>query len=59
MVVLNRNIIGLLCGGNEHAKIKILKPKYFDGIRGAKELKNFLQDLEDYFATAQCPKLTN
>ncbi|KAF3653377.1 hypothetical protein FXO38_15664 [Capsicum annuum] len=34
-------------------KVKILEPKSFDGARSAKELENFLRDMEYYFSTTR------
>ncbi|XP_070013273.1 uncharacterized protein [Nicotiana sylvestris] len=50
--ILRRAVANVPQGGEEHTKIKILEPKVFDGVRGSKKLKNFLWDLEHYFATA-------
>ncbi|PHU25230.1 hypothetical protein BC332_03562 [Capsicum chinense] len=35
------------------SKVKILEPKSFDGARSAKELENFLRDMEYYFSTTR------
>lgn len=56
MNVLRLAVANLPRVGEAHAMIKIPKPKSFDGIHGAKELDNFLWDLEHYFATAHIHK---
>lgn len=52
MIVLHLAIANMPRGGKEYAKIKISKPKSFDGVGGAKELENFLSELEHYISTA-------
>lgn len=52
VTILRLAVANMPRGGEEHAKIKVPEPKSFDGVRGAKELENFLWDLEHYFATA-------
>ena len=37
----------------EHSKVRIPEPKTFGGARSAKELENFLWDMEQYFTTAR------
>ncbi|VFQ93371.1 unnamed protein product [Cuscuta campestris] len=38
------------------SKIKVPEPKHFDGARNAKELENFLWDMEEYFKAAKIPE---
>lgn len=40
----------------KYAKSMNLEPKYFDGVRDAKELENFLWDLKHYFSTSHVPE---
>ncbi|KAJ4723357.1 hypothetical protein OWV82_006740 [Melia azedarach] len=37
------------------SKIKVPEPRYFEGARDAKELENFLWDMEQYFKAAKVP----
>ncbi|KAJ4716602.1 hypothetical protein OWV82_011594 [Melia azedarach] len=37
------------------SKIKVSEPRYFEGARDAKELENFLWDMEQYFKAAKVP----
>ena len=39
----------------ESSKVKIQEPKAFSGARSAKELENFIWDMEQYFTTARVP----
>ncbi|KAL5736827.1 hypothetical protein ACOSP7_031281 [Xanthoceras sorbifolium] len=39
-----------------HLLIKVPKPKHFNGSRNAKELENFLQDIEQYFRAVRIPE---
>lgn len=36
-------------------KVRVLKPKPFGGARNAKDLENFLQDMEQYFSVVRIP----
>ncbi|KAK4394404.1 hypothetical protein Sango_1911200 [Sesamum angolense] len=38
------------------SKVKVPDPKPFDGARSAKELENFLWDMETYFQAARIPE---
>ncbi|KAK1395249.1 hypothetical protein POM88_014305 [Heracleum sosnowskyi] len=38
--------------GETHVKLKVPEPKNFEGSRSAKELENFLWDMEQYFKAA-------
>ena len=38
-----------------HTKVKVSKPKPFNGARNAKDLENFLWDMEQYFKAARVP----
>ncbi|XP_075111336.1 uncharacterized protein LOC142181743 [Nicotiana tabacum] len=42
-------------GSEEHSEVKIPDPKAFGGARSAKELENFLWDMEQYFVAAKVP----
>ena len=42
--------------GCEKSKLKVPEPKKFDGSRNAKELENFLWDMEQYFQAARVSK---
>ncbi|KAI9178183.1 hypothetical protein LWI28_023646 [Acer negundo] len=42
-------------GEGQMSKIKVLEPKHFQGSRNAKELKNLLWDIEQYFKAAKIP----
>ena len=37
-------------------KVKVPEPKSFNGSRNAKELENFLWDVEQYFKAAKVPE---
>ncbi|XP_060180511.1 uncharacterized protein LOC132610227 [Lycium barbarum] len=54
MVVLRRAMAGSNVGHEaKRSKAKIPEPKAFTGSRSAKELENFLWDMEQYFTTAR------
>ena len=36
-------------------KVKVFEPKPFNGARSAKDLENFLRDIEQYFKAAKVP----
>ena len=36
-------------------KVKVLEPKHFNGARSAKDLENFVWDIEQYFKAAKVP----
>ncbi|KAL5775969.1 hypothetical protein ACOSP7_013526 [Xanthoceras sorbifolium] len=42
--------------GHVSSKIKVPEPKHFNGSRNAKELENFLWDIEQYFRAARIPE---
>ncbi|XP_059437724.1 uncharacterized protein LOC132170646 [Corylus avellana] len=54
--ILKRAIRGLPTGGEATAKLKVPEPKPFGGARSAKELENFLWDMEQYFRAARIPE---
>jgi peptidoglycan hydrolase CwlO-like protein len=47
--VLKRAIGGMPINGEAPSKLKVPKPKPFVGAKSAKELENFLWDMEQYF----------
>ena len=49
IVLLKRAMRGLLREGEVATKVKVLEPKPFNGARSAKDLENFLWDMEQYF----------
>lgn len=51
--VVNNALLHLEAGP---AKINVLEPKPFGAMHSAKELENFLWDVEQYFKAAQVPK---
>ena len=52
--MLKKAIVGKGSGdGCEKSKLKVLEPKKFNGSRNAKELENFLWDMEQYFHAAR------
>jgi hypothetical protein len=55
-VVLKRAISGMPIGGDAPMKLKVPEPKAFAGVRSAKELENFLWDMEQYFRAARIPE---
>ena len=46
---------GSLSGLEAPFKVRILEPKGFNGNRNAKELENFLWDIEQFFKVAHVP----
>ena len=36
-------------------KVKVLEPKHFNSARSAKDLENFVWDIEQYFKAAKVP----
>ena len=59
LVVLCRAVGTLSSSRVESSKVKIPEPKAFSGARSAKELENFIWDMEQYFTTAVVPELTS
>ena len=50
VALLKKAIVGQGSGdGCEKSKLKVPKPKKFDGSRNAKEFENFLWDMKQYF----------
>ena len=49
IALLKRVISGLPKEGEVATKVKVLEPKPFNGARNAKDLENFLWDMEQYF----------
>lgn len=53
LVLLKRAAVAGPLGGREgHSKVRIPEPKPYDGARVAKDLENFLWDMEQYFKAA-------
>ena len=52
IALLKRVVNGLLRVGEVATKMKVPEPKPFDGARSAKDLENFLWDIEQYFKSA-------
>ncbi|XP_069148271.1 uncharacterized protein [Solanum lycopersicum] len=55
LIVLCRVVATLSSNHVESSKVKIPEPKAFSGVRSAKELDNFIWDMEQYFTTARVP----
>jgi len=55
LMVLKRAIGGMPMSGEVPSKVKVPEPKPFTGTRSAKELENFLWDMEQYFRAARIP----
>jgi hypothetical protein len=55
LAVLKRAVGGLPINGEALSKLKVPEPKPFVGARSAKELENFLWDMEQYFRAARIP----
>ena len=55
LVVLCRVVATLSSNCVESSKVKIPEPKAFSGARSAKELENFIWDMELYFTAARVP----
>lgn len=52
--LLRRTVAGLTAGQETgHSKVRIPEPNAYTGSRSAKELENFLYDMEQYFTTAR------
>ena len=56
MAVMKRAMAANTVGAVERPKIKVPKPKGFGGARSAKELENFLWDMEQYFVAFTVPE---
>ncbi|GLT61128.1 hypothetical protein SLA2020_338540 [Shorea laevis] len=56
LIVLKRAISDMTSGGDAPLNLKVPKPKAFAGARSAKELENFLWDMEQYFRAARIPE---
>lgn len=54
--LLKRAINNTLRGDEGPSKVKVPEPKAYSGTRNAKELKNFLWDMEQYFQHARVPE---
>lgn len=54
--LLKRAISNTLRGDEGPSKVKAPEPKAYSGTRNAKELENFLWDMEQYFHLLMCPK---
>nr|POF24767.1 hypothetical protein CFP56_54555 [Quercus suber] len=55
IALLKRAMSGLPREGEVATKVKVPKPKPFNGARNAKDLENFLWDMEQYFKAAKVP----
>ena len=55
LVVLCQVVATLSSNRVESSKVKILEPKAFSGARSAKELENFIWDMEQYFIASRVP----
>ncbi|KAH0773471.1 hypothetical protein KY290_010608 [Solanum tuberosum] len=55
IVVLCQAVAVLGSTRGESSKVKIPEPKAFGGARSAKELENFIWDMEQYFTAARVP----
>ena len=56
IALLKRAMRGLPREGEVATKVKVPKPKSFNGARSAKDLENFLWDMEQYFKVARVPE---
>lgn len=54
--VLKKAIGGLPSGGEAPSQLKVSDPLSFTGARYAKELENFLWDIEQFFRAARVPE---
>ena len=54
IVVVCRDVATLSSNRVESSKIKIAEPKAFSGARSAKELENFIWDMEQYLLLQGC-----
>ncbi|RWR76338.1 gag-asp_proteas domain-containing protein [Cinnamomum micranthum f. kanehirae] len=54
-LTLFKKAIGTNGSTTENRRVKVLEPKPFASARNAKELKNLLWDMEQYFSTAHIP----
>ena len=55
ITLIKRAMCGLPREGEVATKVKVLEPKSFNGARSAKDLENFLWDMEQYFKAARVP----
>ena len=55
IALLKRAMSGLPREGEVATKVKVPEPKPFNGARNAKDLENFLWDMEQYFRVARVP----
>ena len=53
ITLLKKAMRGLPREGEVATKVKVPKPKSFNGARSAKDLENFLWDMEQYFKAAR------
>ena len=56
ITLLKKAMRGLPREGEVATKVKVPKPKSFNGARSAKDLENFLWDMEQYFKVARVPE---
>jgi hypothetical protein len=55
LMVIKKAIKGTPSGGENQRKMRVLEPTPFTGACSAKELENFLWDMEQYFKAAHIP----
>ena len=53
IALLKRAMRNLPREGEVATKVKVLEPRHFNGARSAKDLENFLLDMEQYFKAAR------
>ncbi|KAH7845877.1 hypothetical protein Vadar_006951 [Vaccinium darrowii] len=56
LLVVKRAFLGRSDGLDNRVNMKVPEPKAFGGARNAKELENFLWDMEQYFPAARVPE---
>ncbi|GAV69563.1 hypothetical protein CFOL_v3_13064, partial [Cephalotus follicularis] len=56
IMVVKRAIRGQGVAAETPSKVKLSEPKSFAGTRSAKDLENFLWDMEQYFKAARIPE---
>lgn len=56
LLVVKRAFLGRSDGHDNRVNMKVPEPKAFGGARNAKELENFLWDMEQYFPAARVPE---
>ena len=56
VALIRRALNSSSTGDAAASKVKVPEPKSFNGSRNAKELENFLWDVEQYFKAAKVPE---